>query len=137
MNNFPAGDSCLSIVGVCRRDAQGNSGPSRGFAWQPWSSASPTVMGTLGGYSSWAIGVNESGDVVGWADTKRSGQQAFLYRNGQMLNLNDWVDTGRNILQRALDINEDGDIVGFMRVPRPINEQRGFLLKPLPENPSE
>ena len=35
----------------------------------------------------------------------------------------------RSTLEWAYGINDDGDIVGFMHIPRPISEQRGFLLR--------
>ena len=90
----------------------------------------------LGGEIAFPRTSTGQGEIVGYSDTKRSGQQAFLFKNGQMLNLNSMAAVGDRTLQYAYGINDDGDIVGFMGIPRPISEQRGFLLRRiLPNSP--
>src|SRR5881275_76438 len=42
-------------------------------------------LGTLGGSSSAAWGINEAGQVVGAAATATGAQHAFLYTNGMMI----------------------------------------------------
>lgn len=61
----------------------------RGFLWR---NGSMTDTGTFGGSNSWAYGINDSGDVVGSAETPdyyfdeygflRNCSHAFLWRNG-------------------------------------------------------
>ncbi|TWU28367.1 SUMF1/EgtB/PvdO family nonheme iron enzyme [Bythopirellula polymerisocia] len=134
INDYPIGDERLTVVGTARADETGDyNAPDRGFAWRPFDSADPTtVLGTLGGRTSDALDVNKLGQIVGWSDTKRQGQQAFIYSDGTMSNLNTLVDAGNATLGHANGINDDGDIVGFMGIPRPISEARGFLLRPIP-----
>lgn len=47
-----------------------------------------TDLGTLGGRQSWAIGINERGQIVGRADTRVvdgvGGEHTFLWQNGKM-----------------------------------------------------
>ena len=136
LNDHPIDDARLTIVGLSRADETGDfTAPDRGFAWRPFDAANrTTILGTLGGQGSVALDVNGSGQIVGWSDTKRNGHQAFIYSGGVMSNLNSMVDVGSNTLQWAKAINDDGDITGFMRIPRPISEQRGFLLRPIEQN---
>ena len=44
-----------------------------------------TDLGTLGGPNSFARGINETGDIVGYADRSSSPGHAFLYPAGRML----------------------------------------------------
>ena len=41
-----------------------------------------TGLGTLGGSFSGAAGINDAGQVVGWADTASGEERAFLYTLG-------------------------------------------------------
>jgi probable HAF family extracellular repeat protein len=129
LNDWPAGDQYpgLTVVGFSHED----NGRREAFAWRPFDPENPTTfLGQLdGGHSSEALDVNKCGEIVGWSDTRREGWQGFLYANGTLANLNELADVGRRTLQWANGINEDGDIVGYMHVPRPISEQRGFLLR--------
>jgi probable HAF family extracellular repeat protein len=136
LNDWPIDDPRLTVVGDSRADETGDfNAPERGFAWRPFDDNDPTtILGTLGGRDSHALDVNAAGDIVGWSDTKRQGHQAFIYKNGVMSNLNSLTDVGLNTLQWAQGINDDGDIVGFMRIPRPVSEQRGFLLRLIESN---
>ncbi len=133
MNDNDIFDEQLTLVGQVRADANGDfSAPDRGFAWRPFAVQNPTTeIGTFGGRSSSALGVNDAGHFVGWADTKKNGAQAFLYSDGEMKNLNSLVDAGNKTLQQANAINDSGDITGFMRIPRPVSESHGFLVRPI------
>jgi len=66
-----------------------------------------------------ALGVNEQGDVVGVSYAAGFGNpRAFLYRNGQMIDLNTLVDGKSSLyLQVAQEINDAGVIVGQGCVP--------------------
>jgi probable HAF family extracellular repeat protein len=61
-------------------------------------------LGTLGGANSYGSGINNSGQVVGWAQGADGAQHAFLYGSGHM------IDLGLGI---ANDINNLGQVVGY------------------------
>lgn len=81
-----------------------------------------TDLGTLGGNHSEAMGINSYGQVVGDAystDPKylygiprpTQTDHAFLYANGQMIDLNDYISSTLNIdLIQAVGINDSGII---------------------------
>lgn len=47
-------------------------------------------LGTLGGPNSWAYGINNWGEIVGWSDPAGGGEtRAWVYLRGQMRDLND------------------------------------------------
>jgi len=70
-------------------------------------------LGTLGGGSSYAYGVNLGGEIVGYSWLADGGQSAFLYDDGTMLNLNSLLpaNSGWDLLQ-AYAINDSGQITG-------------------------
>ncbi len=68
-------------------------------------------LGTLGGGWSQAIGVNDTGQVVGYADTtpyRHDNSHAFLYNNGSMFDLG----TLGGYYSCANAINARGEVVG-------------------------
>ena len=68
-----------------------------------------TDLGTLGGSSSGAGGINNSGQVVGWSDiTGNSAGRAFLYDGTAMQDLGTLGGT----TSEALGINDSGQFVG-------------------------
>jgi probable HAF family extracellular repeat protein len=70
-------------------------------------------LGTLGGTSSQAEGINNSGQVVGYY-LGSNGQDAFLYSNGSIHDLNDMIATPLDwTLEYAAGINDSGQIVGY------------------------
>lgn len=84
----------------------GNPGP-RAFVYR---NGSLTDLGTLGGPTSVAYAVNDSGMAAGASDFDASGiTHAFLYRNGSMIDLNPFE--GR--YSTATGINNLGQVVGF------------------------
>ncbi|MGI8981421.1 MAG: hypothetical protein ACR2FY_19515 [Pirellulaceae bacterium] len=135
LNDYPVEDPRLAIVGDSFSNEAGQydaADSDRGVVWRPYNAARPTtVLGTLGGMYSSARDVNRAEQIVGDSSGKRGGQFAFVYANGTMTNLNAIAAMGDRNLQYAYAINDDGDIVGFMHVPRPTSEQRGFLLRPI------
>jgi len=72
------------------------------------------ALGTLGGAASWGLSVNNSGEVVGFSDVssvagRPDTQDAFLYRNGKMVDLNSLISPNLDIqLQMATGINDEG-----------------------------
>jgi probable HAF family extracellular repeat protein len=70
-------------------------------------------LGTLGGGSSYAYGVNDSGEVVGYSWLADGEQHAFLYDDGKMLDLNSLIpaNSGWELLD-AYGINDAGQITG-------------------------
>ena len=67
-------------------------------------------IGTLGGDSSAAAGLNNLGDVVGVATTAGGAAHAFLHRSGQMFDLGTLPGGSSSY---ATAINDRGDIVGY------------------------
>ena len=66
-----------------------------------------TDLGTFGGYSSYAYGINDSGQVVGAAQTPNGDTRAFLWQSGTMIDLGTLGGASY-----AWDINNVGQIVG-------------------------
>ena len=66
-------------------------------------------LGTLGGDSSAALGVNDLGQVVGWARDADGKTNAFLWQNGSMESLG-FLPGGSN--STATAINNKGEITG-------------------------
>jgi probable HAF family extracellular repeat protein len=62
-------------------------------------------LGTLGGGSSEAYGINDSGRVIGGSNTSSGERHAFLYENGQMKDLGTLGGTTMSI---ANPINDSG-----------------------------
>lgn len=76
--------------------------------------ANITDLGTLGGSYSYATGINESGEVIGVADTLSLDRHAFLYSHGGMTDLSlldPVISSGWTHLSVAA-INNNGQIVG-------------------------
>jgi probable HAF family extracellular repeat protein len=68
-----------------------------------------TDLGTLGGGSSVAYGINNSGTIVGYAYTSGGPQHAFSYSGGLMTDLG----TLGGLNSQANAINSSGTIVGY------------------------
>jgi probable HAF family extracellular repeat protein len=71
---------------------------------------SVTDLGTLGGPSSEAAGVNNLGEVVGSSATAAGVSHAFFYRNGRIVDLGT-LPGGTSSYGTA--INDRGDVVGY------------------------
>jgi len=86
-------------------------------------------LGTLGvsnNSSSDALSINEAGWVVGTSTISTNESRAFLWRDGQMFNLNNLIPTNSGwILESATDINNNGEIVGYGTFQ---GQTRAFLL---------
>ena len=86
-------------------------------------------LGTLGGTSSTATGVNASGQVVGHSALANGSRQPFLFANGVMVNVNTLVPGLSNVDAYRLYLNDAGQIAGTGTIG---GKQRAFLLTPTP-----
>jgi probable HAF family extracellular repeat protein len=85
-------------------------------------------LGTLGGSFSRALGLNDSGQVVGNSSPPTGRTHAFVYSGGQMYDLNSLIpaDSGWELVF-ANEINTSGQIVGTGIIN---NQTRAFLATP-------
>lgn len=108
------------------------AGTKEAFVWT--DDTGLVTLGTLGGESSVALGVNDSGQVVGWSDTGggKYFRTAFLWDNGEMFDLNALSQGGGgNQLLEAAAINNSGHIAGYMAVKsKGGSEEHAFVLLP-------
>jgi probable HAF family extracellular repeat protein len=92
-----------------------------------------TNLGSLGGLSSLAFGINDSGEIVGRSATGTESDHAFIFSHGGMTDLSllaPVVASGwENIT--PIDINNNGQIVGFGKNSDGITE--AFLLSYTPD----
>ena len=94
-----------------------------------WNGGDATTLPTFGGPGA-AFGVNSAHDIVGMADYSGtpSTSHACLWRNGQILDLNNLILPGSGVtMTSARAINEVGQIVVSGQYN---NNSRGFLLTP-------
>lgn len=68
-------------------------------------------LGTLGGDTSRAFGINEAGAVVGVSTDAAGDPDAFMWTETDGMTALDLFEPG--IISRPLDVNENGDIVGI------------------------
>lgn len=69
-------------------------------------------LGTLGGSTSTARGINASGQVVGFAETADGQQHAFVYSEGKLSDLGT-LEGPDGRFSDAFDINAAGQVVGY------------------------
>ena len=94
---------------------------------------SVTDLGTLAGFFSVGSGINNAGQVTGTSITADRSEHAFLYANGQMMDLNDLIDPALGVtVFEALGINDNGQIVAN-GMASASNNDHAFLLTPVPE----
>jgi probable HAF family extracellular repeat protein len=88
-------------------DGQLANGTFRGMVWSP--DGSVIELDTLGGSSSQATDINNSGEVVGFASVSSGYQHAFSMLDGMMIDLGT-LGGGSSY---AYGINGSGEIVGY------------------------
>ena len=70
-------------------------------------------LGTLGNRPSSALGINDSGSIVGTSAITGGMMHAFLWRNGRMLDLNRLINPSGWSLLSAYRINAAGSILAY------------------------
>lgn len=103
----------------------GDPAESRGFFW---GDGVMKQIGTAGGQYSAGFALNDRDEVVGMTSRADGQYVAFLWRNGVLSDLNTLLPAGTGwMLERALDIDEHGVIVGEGKLN---GERRAFMLAP-------
>jgi probable HAF family extracellular repeat protein len=103
----------------------GDPAQSRGFYW---ANGVMKTIGTLGGNYSAGLALNDNDEVVGMSAREDGSYAAFLWKNGQITDLNSLLPGGTHwTLVRAWDIDEHGVIVGEGLLD---GQARAFVLEP-------
>ena len=103
------------------------NGRTRAFIFDRGTSTS-TVLGTLGGRDSQALGINNAGQVVGWSHiagvppAASGDEHAFLFQNGIMQDLGTQTTAPGTW---ASNINETGQVSGWARGSSPTSSDHG------------
>lgn len=103
-----------------------------------WRDGSLTPLGTLGGASSYANGINNAGQIVGHGTTANGSVRAFYSEgDGPMVYLGSLVEdmSAWQYLRLATAINQSGQIVGVGRLVGGFTDDAVFLLTPIVEPP--
>lgn len=93
-------------------------------------------LGTLGGPNSTAYDINDTGQVVGTADSSDTSGLPFVYSDGEMTDLNDLIPSkSKWVLGEVRGINNAGQIVGTGTIQDPKRNYptHAFVLTPVPE----
>ena len=106
---FAINNAGLIIGRVYNGDPEDTVAPMRAMIYE---NGVMRQIGTLGGTSSFALAVNDSGTIVGRARTATGEQHAFVYEDSMMRDLG---TLGGN-LSTARGINNRGQIVGGSRL---------------------
>jgi len=87
-------------------------------------------VGPLAGNYSQANAINSSGQIVGLTDTPQNTQDAFIYSNGVMTDLNTLLPAGSSVtLHEATAINDSGQILAYS-LDYATNVRTAYLLTP-------
>lgn len=124
----------INEKGIIVGSAYNTDGEDHAFLYNPDKRPCMKDLGTLGGRVSVANGINIHQQVVGYSFTAGdTDAHAFLYQHNQMIDLNDLLDktTKENgwVLNEALSINDQGDIVGIAYNDKFEVPSCAFLLK--------
>jgi probable HAF family extracellular repeat protein len=101
------------LAAACNDDAPEATGPSPAPGNQAVTTTATTYsiknLGTLGGFFSEALAINNVGQTVGWSATRSGQAHAFIYQAGVMKDLGALAGG----LSQANDINDAGVVVGY------------------------
>jgi len=106
------------VVGFSNPDEPGDEVGdfiARAFYWKNGADTAQDLHALLGDLFSQAFAINSHGQVVGVSFGGPNGARAFLWQNGELMNLNDLVNIAPDVLQSAQDINDAGQITGRVR----------------------
>jgi probable HAF family extracellular repeat protein len=92
-------NEATQVVGIL------TGGPQQAFLWE---SGEVTVLGTFGGSQATAFGINDPGQVVGWAHNPDNERRAYVYADGVMTDLG----TLGGAQSWAFGVNNAGQVVG-------------------------
>jgi len=97
-----------------------------------WFGGKMRDLGTLpGDIASYAVGINDLGDVVGGSYDADFNVRAYLWRDNRMMDLNTLTDADNSLfLLEAEDLNSLGQIIGVGFDPAS-GEVHGFLANPI------
>ena len=110
---------------------------SHAFLWRVGRMKDLGNLASIPGWDSHADSINDAGEIVGWSDSIVNGastHRAFLYTDGQMLNLQFYIhDRDPDVrLTEAVGINYQGWIVANGFNTNSPNVSRAYLLIPRP-----
>ena len=108
----------INDVGTAVGDGRLANGTFQSLVWN--ADGSVTSLGTLGGSSSQAMDVNNSGEVVGFASLTSGYQHAFSTVNGTMTDLGTLGGSSY-----AYGVNSGGEVVGYSWLNN--GDQHAFL----------
>jgi probable HAF family extracellular repeat protein len=108
----------INDAGTVVGDGRLSNGTFRGVIWNADGTA--TMLGTLGGTSSQATDVNDSGEVVGFASLATGYQHAFSMLGGSMIDLGTLGGSSY-----AYGVNASGEVVGYSYLAD--GDQHAFL----------
>lgn len=89
----------------------------------PHTPGAPSPLGTFGGGESYAFGMNEQGQIVGWSKISNGERRAFMWtpsaprsRTGIMVNLGA-LPGSQGTHSEAFGISKQGEVVGYSTYP--------------------
>lgn len=120
-NAYVSGDRSFSINSNGMVSGWSASSPFSNSA-TIWGNSGATNYGTFGGGSSYALGINDQGIAVGYAETLDGNRKAAVYTNSVSQIT---IDSPSSY---ATDINNDGVIVGHYNLNSAPHFHRGFYI---------
>lgn len=109
-------------------------GAYRAYAWRNGSTTYGIPADSAGRIAAMSVaeGVNDCGDVVGWVGGSGGNPQgwAFVWRGGTLTDVNRLIPAGDWIFERAVDINNGGQVVGYGK-HRATGEVRALVATPV------